>query len=453
MVLSRSKFHFIGIGGIGMSGLAELLHNMGATISGSDSSENEQVMKLKKMGITVHKGHNEENVGDVDTVVYSSAIPSTNPELIEAKSRKIPIISRAEVLGEVMRLKRSIAVAGSHGKTTTTSMTACVFINAQVDPTVVVGGRLDLIKSNAFLGKGEWLIAEADESDGSFKRLSPEISIITNIDDDHMDHYKTYDNLQKAFVEFALLTPFYGFCVVMGDDVRTRNLFQNFDKRIIFYGFHESSDFYLVKETGKVTNKGNISYTIHSEGKKLGTFQLKIPGEHNALNALAAFIVGYKCGISAQKCIEGLESFQGVDRRFQRLGEKNGVEIYDDYGHHPTEIKAVLKAFREKYPSNKIKVAFQPHRYSRTQSCWSDFLKSFDDCDELYLVDIYAASETPIEGITALKLSEEIKHKHCEYIGSVDNVLEKMLKAKSGEVFVTLGAGDIYKQGRKFLTL
>ena len=449
MVLSRSKFHFIGIGGIGMSGLAELLHNMGATISGSDGAENEQVQKLKKMGVTIHKGHSKENVGEVDTVVYSSAIPSTNPELIEAKSRKIPIISRAEVLGEVMRLKRSIAVAGSHGKTTTTSMTASIFINAQVDPTVVVGGRLDLIKSNAFLGKGEWLIAEADESDGSFKRLSPEISIITNIDDDHMDHYKTFDNLQKAFKEFANLIPFYGFCVVMGDDVRTRKLFENFDKRIVFYGFHESNDFYLTKES----SKDGMSYTIHHEDKKLGTFQLRIPGEHNALNALSAFIVAYRCGIAAQKCIEGLEKFQGVDRRFQRLGEKNGVEIYDDYGHHPTEVKAVLKAFKEKYPTSKIKVAFQPHRYSRTQSSWTDFLKAFDDCDELYILDIYAASEAPIEGITALKLSQEIKHPHCEYIGPVDNVLEKMLKSKPGEVFVTLGAGDIYKQGRKFLNL
>lgn len=449
MVLSRSKFHFIGIGGIGMSGLAELLHNMGATISGSDASENDQVKKLKQMGVTIFKGHAKEHVGEVDTVVYSSAIPSTNPELIEAKSRKIPIISRAEVLSEVMRLKRSIAVAGSHGKTTTTSMTASIFIHAQVDPTVVVGGRLDLIKSNAFLGKGEWLIAEADESDGSFKRLSPEISIITNIDDDHMDHYKNFDNLQRAFKEFASLIPFYGFCVVMGDDVLTRKLFENFDKRVLFYGFHESNDFYLTKEK----SDDLISYTIHHEGQKLGTYRLNVPGEHNALNALAAFIVGYKCGISAQKCIEGLEQFKGVDRRFQKLGEKNGVEIYDDYGHHPTEVKAVLKAFREKYPRSKIKVAFQPHRYSRTQSCWSEFIKSFDDCDELYLVDIYAASEAPIEGITSEKLSLEIKHPHCEYIGPVDNVLEKMLKAKSGDVFVTLGAGDIYKQGRKFLGL
>ena len=430
-----------------MSGLAELLHNMGATISGSDASENDQVTKLKGLGVQVYKGHAKEHVGDVDAVVYSSAIPSTNPELIEAKAKKIPIISRAEVLSEVMRLKRSIAVAGSHGKTTTTSMTASIFITAQVDPTVVVGGRLDLIKSNAFLGKGEWLIAEADESDGSFQRLSPEISIITNIDDDHMDHYKNFDNLQKAFRDIAHLTPFYGFCVVMGDDVRTRKLFENFDKRIIFYGFHESNDFYLVKNV----TKDLISYTIHHEENALGTFSMKVPGEHNALNALAAFIVGYKCGIPAAKCIEGLEAFQGVDRRFQKLGEKNGVEIYDDYGHHPTEIKAVLKAFREKYPNSKLKVAFQPHRYSRTQTCWSEFLKSFEDCDELYLVDIYAASEAPIEGITSLKLSEEIKHPHCEYIGSVDNVLEKMLKAKPGEVFVTLGAGDIFKQGRKFL--
>lgn len=449
MVLSRSKFHFIGIGGIGMSGLAELLYNMGATISGSDQSENEQVQKLRTLGVTIHTGHKKENVSDVDAVVYSSAIPTTNPELVEAKVRKIPIISRAEVLSEIMRLKRSIAVAGSHGKTTVTSMTACTFINAKVDPTVVVGGRLDLIKSNSFLGKGEWLIAEADESDGSFKRLSPEIAIITNIDDDHMDHYGTFDNLQKAFNEFANLIPFYGFCVVMGDDVKTRKLFENFDKRVVFYGMHEQNDFYLTK----IKNENDFIYSIHHNNTKLGSFQLNIPGEHNALNALAAFIVAYKCGIPVATAIEGLELFKGVDRRFQLLGEKNGVKIYDDYGHHPTEVKAVLQAFREKYPTSKIKVAFQPHRYSRTRACWTEFLKSFENCDELYLVDIYAAGEAPLEGISSVKLCDEIQHSHCEYIGHVDNVTEKILQAKAGEIFVTLGAGDIYKQSRKYVGL
>lgn len=443
MILSRSKFHFIGIGGIGMSGLAELLQNMGAHITGSDSSENENVQKLKAQKIEVYKGHKKENVGNVDVVVYSSAIQPTNPELIEAKSKKIPIISRAEVLGEVMRLKRGIAVAGSHGKTTTTSLTASIFLNAMLDPTVVVGGRLDLIKSNAFLGKGEWLIAEADESDGSFRRLSPEISIITNIDDDHMDYYKTYENLQKAFVEFAHLTPFYGFIIVFGDDIRNRKIFENFDKRVLFYGLHESNDFYLKKSA--------TGYSIYKQGEKLGEFQLKVPGEHNALNALAAFIVGYRVGIDAQKCIEGLHKFQGVDRRFQRLGERSGIEVYDDYGHHPTEVRAVLKAFKEKYPNKKIIVAFQPHRYSRTQSSWNDFLTAFQDCDELKLVDVYAASEAPIEGINSEKLSQEMKHKSCQYIGSVENVLDVIKSCPSGSVFVTLGAGDIYKYARKFL--
>ncbi len=445
MVLARSKFHFIGIGGIGMSGLAELLHNMGAQITGSDISENEQIQKLRSMDITVFKGHFAQNVGPVDAVVFSSAIAPTNPELLEAKDKKIPIISRAEVLGEIMRLKRGIAIAGSHGKTTTTSLVASIFLNAKKDPTVVVGGRLDLIKSNAFLGKGEWLIAEADESDGSFKRLSPEISIITNIDDDHMDYYKNYQAIQKAFFEFANLIPFYGFTVVYGDDVRVRTLFENFDKRILFYGLHESNDFFIKKE--------DSHYVIFHRGERLGRYQLKVPGEHNALNALAAFIVAYQTGLPTDKCIEGLEKFQGVDRRFQRLGERNGVEIYDDYGHHPTEIKAVLKAFREKYPEKEIHVAFQPHRYSRTQNLWQDFITSFQEADKLYLVDIYAASESPIEGISSQKLSQAIKNKSCEYIGSVENVLRVLPHVPRGAIFVTLGAGNIYRFAKEYLEL
>lgn len=444
-ILSRSKFHFIGIGGIGMSGLAELLHNMGAHITGSDSSENDQVQKLKNMGIKIFKGHQKENVGFVDTVVYSSAITTTNPELVEAKHQKIPIISRAEVLGEVMRLKRGIAVAGSHGKTTTTSLLASIFINAQTDPTVVVGGRLDLIKSNALLGKGEWLIAEADESDGSFRKLSPEIAIITNIDDDHLDFYKNYENIQKAFVEFGHLIPFYGFLVVFGDDVRNRQLFENFDKRVLFYGFHETNDFFL--------KKNGQTFSIHYGQEKMGEFTLHIPGDHNALNALSAFIVSYKSGIDAKKCIEGLEKFQGVDRRFQKLGEKNGVEIYDDYGHHPTEVKAVLGAFKDRYPNKKLYVAFQPHRYSRTQLCWNEFLNAFDLCDELFITDVYAASEAPVAGITGEALAAAMKHPKCSHIGSVEEVAGKIAKSSSGSIFVTLGAGDITKQGRKYLGL
>lgn len=443
--LIRSKFHFIGIGGIGMSGLAELLHNMGAHITGSDLSENEQVLKLREMGIQIFLGHSQKNVGYVDAVVYSSAVSVTNPELVEAKLKKIPIISRAEVLGEVMRLKRGLAVAGSHGKTTTTSLCASIFLNAQMDPTVVVGGRLDLIKSNSFLGKGEWLIAEADESDGSFKRLSPEIAIITNIDEDHLDYYKNYEGVQRAFLDFAQLIPFYGFLIVYGDDVRNRTLFENYDKRILYYGFHESNDYHLKKD--------GDTYRVYCDKEELGQFKLKFPGDHNALNALAAFVAGAKCGIDAQRCIEGLEKFEGVERRFQYLGTKNDVEIYDDYGHHPTEIQAVLQAFREKFPNKKLCVSFQPHRYSRTQLCWNDFLNCFADADEVYITDIYAASESPIEGITGERLAKKIVHKKCSYIGSVKNVEDILKKVEAGSVFVTLGAGDITKQGRRYLNV
>jgi UDP-N-acetylmuramate--alanine ligase len=314
-----------------------------------------------------------------------------------------------------------------------------------MDPTVVVGGRLDLIKSNAFLGKGEWLIAEADESDGSFRRLSPEVAIITNIDDDHLDFYKNYENIQKAFVEFAQLIPFYGFLVVYGDDIRNRKLFENFDKRVLFYGFHEANDFYITKN--------NQTFSVHNGKEKLGEFTLHVPGDHNALNALSAFIVAYKCGIDVAKCIEGLQKFRGVDRRFQRLGEKNGIEVYDDYGHHPTEIRAVLRAFKDRYPHKKLHVAFQPHRYSRTQLCWNDFVTAFADADQVYITDIYAASEAPIAGITGEALAQAIKHSNCKFIGSVDNVQTLISKSSAGSIFVTLGAGDITKQGRKFLNV
>ncbi len=444
MRLTHSKFHFIGIGGIGMSGLAELLLNMGASITGSDQSENDQTHRLESLGIKIFKGHTTNNVGDVDVVVYSSAIPNSNPEIQAARQRKIPIIPRAEVLAEVMRLKRGIAVAGTHGKTTTTSMLASVFIHADLDPTVVVGGRLDLIKSTSKLGAGVWLIGEADESDGSFLKLQPEISVITNIDNDHLDHYRSIDNVRMAFLEFAKKTPFYGVCVVNGDDPETKKIFQNFDKKMIFYGFDPSNDYILKKEDEK--------FGIWFHGNKIGSFQLRVYGDHNALNALASIIVGQSCGIDLIKCIEGVEQFSGVDRRMQLIGSADNIRCYDDYGHHPTEIRAVLKAFREKYKAHRIVVAFQPHRFSRTKDSWNDFLTAFVNCDELYVWDIYAASEKPIEGITAKALLKDIKHPSAHYVDrNAFQASEFKKNLKSGDIFLTLGAGDIYKFGRQVL--
>jgi UDP-N-acetylmuramate--alanine ligase len=442
--LQESQFHFVGIGGIGMCGLAELLHNMGAKVTGSDSGENVNTEHLKKIGISVYKGHKPEQVGAADVVVFSSAITSDNAELREARSRKIPLIPRAEALAEIMRLKRGIAVAGTHGKTTTTSMTAAIFLEAQVQPTIVVGGRLALIQSTALLGQGQWLIAEADESDGSFHRLSPEIAVITNIDSDHLDYFKTFENLQKAFLDFAGKVPFYGSAIVCGDDPIIRNIFANFQKNIHFYGFNEGND-YLVR--GR-----NGHYELFNDGKRLGDFELKVPGTHNALNAVAAIISGLRAGLSFEVCRQGLLRFQGVDRRFHFKGLKQEIMIYDDYGHHPTEVRATLQGFREKFPDRKLIVLFQPHRYSRTQNSWHEFTTCFSQCDELILTDIYPAGEKPIEGISAEKLASEVKHPNSCYISkSPDLAVQLSKKLKAGDLFLTLGAGDVWKVGMEIL--
>ncbi|MEK2646590.1 UDP-N-acetylmuramate--L-alanine ligase [Bdellovibrio sp. BCCA] len=446
MKLQHAKFHFVGIGGIGMCGLAELLHNIGAKVSGSDISENANTERLKELGVKVFKGHASSNVGDADVVVYSSAIQYGNPEISEARARQIPLIPRAEALAEIMRIKRGIAVAGTHGKTTTTSMTSAIFLEAGLSPTIVVGGRFELIKSTAMLGSGEWLVAEADESDGSFHKLSPEIAIITNVDSDHLDHFKTFENLQKNFYDFALKVPFYGKVIACGDDPIIRQIFENFPKRILFYGFDEKNDLVLSGEQG--------SYSLYRSDRLLGTrhlvgeFQLKVPGRHNALNAVAAICAGVAAGIPFATCAKGLQRFEGVDRRFHFKGEKRGIKVYDDYGHHPTEVRAVLQAFREKYPKQRLVVFFQPHRYSRTQHCWHDFTTAFKEADEVLLTDIYAAGEAPIPGVSSEKLAQEMKHERAQYFLRDDKATQKVLGLlKEGDVFVTLGAGDGWKLG------
>lgn len=446
MRLQRSKFHFIGIGGIGMCGLAKLLYNMGAQVTGSDLVENVNTENLKEMGVVVFKGHSSQNIQNPDVVVYSSAIDKTNPEIMEARAKEIPLIPRAEALAEIMRMKRGIAVAGTHGKTTTTSMTSAIFLEAQMSPTIVIGGRFDLIQSTSLLGHGEWLIAEADESDGSFHKLTPEIAIITNIDADHLDFFKTFENLQKSFLEFAQKVPFYGLNIVYGDDEETKKIFQHFHKKIVFYGFREDNDYVIRGQNG--------SYSLYKKNKNqlelLGDFNLKLPGRHNALNAAAAIIAGMSAGINFHTGALALENFEGVDRRFHYKGEKRNIKIYDDYGHHPTEIKAVLQAFKEKFPNNRLVVYFQPHRYSRTQHCWHDFTTAFFDADLLFLSDIYAAGESPIQGVSSQKLALEMKHNHCIYLSQKISD-EIILKLQSGDIFVTLGAGDGWKLGMEIL--
>jgi UDP-N-acetylmuramate--alanine ligase len=442
--LWKSKFHFVGIGGIGMCGLAELLHNMGAQVTGSDLGENANTDRLQAMGVNVFKGHAAENLGAVDVVVYSSAVSMDNPEVKEARARNIPLIPRAEALAEMMRLKRGIALAGTHGKTTTTAMTAAIFLEADARPTIVVGGRLDLIQSTALLGDGEWLIAEADESDGSFHKLSPEIAVVTNIDSDHLDYYKSFENLQQAFTGFGLKIPFYGALIACGDDPQVRKVFDNFPKRISYYGFDEKNDYRIDGGGGK--------YTLFQKEKRIGDFEVKVPGKHNALNATAALLAGLTAGIPFAICQKGLMNFQGVDRRFQLKGETNGITVYDDYGHHPTEVRATLQGFRERFPDRRVVALFQPHRYSRTQLCWHDFTTCFAQADHVILTDIYAAGEKPIDGITSERMLVELKHGSKNFHAKDDALLAAVVQQlKAGDVLVTLGAGDIWKTGMAVL--
>lgn len=440
MRLAQSKVHFIGIGGVGMSGLAELLHNLGAEVTGSDPSENALTLRLQDLGIPIYRQHEPRNVHGMDVVVYSSAVKPSNPEFSEALKLKIPLIRRAEALAELMRLKRGIAVAGTHGKTTTTSMVSSILLERGMDPTIVVGGRLEWIQSTAQLGKGEWLVAEADESDGSFNRLSPEVVVITNIDSDHLDHYGRFEHLQKAFLEFASRIPFYGSVILCGDDQATRALFSDFGKKVITYGFASENAYQLSRDEsqGHWKVKG-------PEGEEFG-FQAPMPGDHNALNALAAILAAHQSGLSVEDCAQSVAQFRGVDRRFQHKAKVRGVDFYDDYGHHPTEVRAVLKGFKDQFPNRRLITFFQPHRFSRTQICWNDFLDSFSATDVLYLMDIYPAGESPLEGITSERLLQEMKHPQGLLFTRDTEAASQAIKTfVEGDVVLTLGAGDVYK--------
>jgi len=443
--LSKARVHFIGIGGIGMCGLAELLHNMGAHVTGSDASENPHTVRLKELKIPVYKGHDESHLGDCEVVVYSSAVRSDNVEYRAARQRRIPLIRRAEALADMMNLRRGIAVAGTHGKTTTTSLTASVFLQAQLDPTIIIGGRLDVIKSTAQLGKGEWLIAEADESDGSFTHLSPEVVIITNIDNDHLDHYKSLENLKFAFLDFAMRIPFYGVAIICGDDANLRALFQNFGKRWISYGVGPENDYQLVRTTG--------GWEVRSGGQVVGTLQPSMPGQHNALNSLAACLAGMQAGVSFADAARAVGSFGGVDRRFQHKAVVRGVDFYDDYGHHPTEVRAVLNGFKERFPDRRLVVVFQPHRFSRTQICWTDFCTCFTQADVLFLLDIYPAGEAPIDGVNSLALAKQVDHPNAQYLSRTEDAKLEAVKAilKPGDIVLTLGAGDVSRLGEQMM--
>ena len=444
MQFNSLTFHFIGIGGVGMSGLAELLHNMGATVTGSDLTPNTYTKELSALGVHIFYGHSKDHIGKADVVVFSSSIKNSNPEIKSAKEKSLPLIQRAEMLAELMRFKRGIAIGGTHGKTTTTSLLASVFLQNQMDPTIVVGGRLNLIKSTSKLGQGEWLIAEADESDRSFLKLSPEIALITNIDNDHLDQYDDFHHLKQTFLDFALKIPFYGFAMICGDDPSICDVFTDFPKKIRKYGFHDNNDYQLKQNSNK--------YQVYLKKKCLGEFQLNLPGHHNALNACAAFAVGVECGLEVKKIIETIEKFVGVERRFQLKGEVGNITIYDDYGHHPTEIQCMIQAFKKKWPQRRLVIAFQPHKFSRTKLCWKQFQTCFEGADKLLLFDIYPAGEDPIDNITSSRLFNDIDLVCKTYIGChkthVDKVANHLLE---GDIFLTLGAGDIYELGEALL--
>src|SRR5208282_5563560 len=409
MFAKIQRIHFVGIGGIGMSGIAEVLLNLGYKISGSDLKNSPITQRLAALGASTFEGHSAANISGADVVVTSSAISIDNPEVAEARRLHVPVIRRAEMLAELMRLKYGIAIAGMHGKTTTTSMVASVLAAGGLDPTVVVGGRVDAMGSNARLGKSQYLVAEADESDRSFLKLSPILSVVTNIDREHMDCYRNMDDVRQTFREFMDRVPFYGMIVACNDNEELRSLLASVQRRIVTYGTRQGSDFQItnVRCAPRENNATLSNFWVSYRGSDLGEFQLRVPGEHNVENATAAIAVGIGLDVPVEKIREALMHFNGVDRRFQRIGVANGVTVIDDYGHHPTEIRATLAAARQ-CGFHKVHVIFQPHRYTRTQLLLEEFATAFRDADSLLLLDIYPASEPPIPGITSELLATRI---------------------------------------------
>ena len=455
MFAKIQRIHFVGIGGIGMSGIAEVLLNLGYKVSGSDLKASTITHRLAGLGAMTFEGHRTENIRGAEVVVTSSAIARDNPEVAEAHRLHIPVIQRAEMLSELMRLKYGIAIAGMHGKTTTTSMVAAVLAAGGLDPTVVVGGRVDAMGSNARLGKSHYLVAEADESDRSFLKLSPILSVVTNIDREHMDCYRDMDDVERTFIEFMDRVPFYGMVVVCNDDDRVRRLIPLVQRRVMTYGMRDDSDFRIAGESQeKRQASGCLSlFRVWYRNRDLGEFKLNVPGAHNVLNATAAIAVGIGLDVPPEKIHAALDSFRGVDRRFQLRGQAGGVSVIDDYGHHPTEIRATLAAARQ-CGYNKVHVIFQPHRYTRTLALMDEFTGAFQDADTLFLLDIYPASEAPIPGITAQVLAERIaaSGRAVQYVSSFpDAAAVAASVAHAGDMVLTLGAGNVSQLGPQIL--
>lgn len=445
------RIHMVGIGGSGMCGIAEVLLNLHYSVSGSDLSDSPTVRRLRDLGAEIHIGHSADNLQDAQVLVKSSAVRDDNPEIAAAALRNIPIIPRAEMLAELMRLKTGIAVAGTHGKTTTTSLTATIFDEAGLDPTVIIGGRLNAYGSNARLGAGNYLIAEADESDGSFLCLFSIINVVTNVDMDHLDHYPDRESIENTFVTFMNKIPFYGCNVVCGDDPGVRRVLARVNRPVVTYGFGESN----VIRAVDVDCSEQSRFAVEVRGKRIGQVVLGQPGRHNVLNALAAIGVALQTGVAPEHCIAGLSHFNGVGRRFERKGERDGVLVVDDYGHHPAEIAATIATARQCYPDRRLIVAFQPHRFSRTKALFGEFCLAFKDVDRLLLTEIYPACEAPIPGVSGQSLAQGIRQvtsTEVTYCPTFDDIVALLPETlKSGDLFITMGAGTIYTVGTRYL--
>ncbi|MBL3582452.1 MAG: UDP-N-acetylmuramate--L-alanine ligase [Desulfovibrio alaskensis] len=445
------RIHMVGIGGTGMCGIAEVLLNLGFEVRGSDMNDSPSVRRLRRLGADIFIGHGAENVTDAQVLVKSTAVSMDNPEVQAAQEKGIPIIPRAEMLAELMRLRKGIAIAGTHGKTTTTSLTAAIFDEAGTDPTVIIGGRLNAYGSNARLGEGEFLLAEADESDGSFLCLSPVVNVVTNVDLDHVDFYHDQQAIDTAFINFMNKVPFYGMNVVCGDDAGVRRLLPQIKRPVLTYGF--GPDNQLRAETVTCGETSRFRVLLH--GEDLGEVNLVQPGRHNVLNALAAIGVGLETGIAADVCLRGLANFRGVGRRFERKGERGGVLVVDDYGHHPAEIAATLATARTCYPGRRLVVAFQPHRFSRTKALFGDFCKAFDNVDKLLLTEIYPASEAPIPGVSGQSLAQgirQVSNTDVDYFQDFEAMRAALPETlRPGDLFLTLGAGSIWTVGQFYL--
>ena len=433
------KIHVVGIGGIGMSGIALILKGRGYQVQGSDIKESSMVKRLREHGIKVFIGHRRENIHGADVVIHSSAVKEDNPEIQEARRLSIPVVPRSDVLADIMKIKESVAVAGTHGKTTTSSMISKVFFKSSLNPTILVGGSLSFLNGlNALQGEGKWLVAEADESDGTFLKLNPTISVITNVDSDHLDYYGSLERIKEAFVQFANRTSFYGKCFICGECPNAREVAKRVYKRKEIYGFNPQFDYYAqeVRQVGL----GSL-FTVYRRGKRLGRVKLNIPGIHNVLNALGAVAVSLEVGLSFEETSQALEEFRNAKRRMELKGTVGGVTFIDDYGHHPTEIRASYRAIKEAFPGRRVVVLFQPHRFSRTKALWSQFVESLKEIENLFLCELYPAGEEPVEGVSSEALAEATGARYCGSLEDAVKLLRNYLKP--GDVLLTLGAGDV----------